>query len=115
MRPEYEQTGLPLDERPESGSIRRTNSLPDTTRPSPSKSPTQYDRVLAALLDRDEVCGSELYAMYIPRFGAHLHRMKRNGYVWSKRPCDRPEHNHEGTQWLYRLEALPVDPSDGAA
>lgn len=114
--PEYEQAGLPLDdERPASGSIRRTNSLPEATRRPRNKSLTQYERVLAVLLERDEVCGSELYAMYIPRFGAHLHRMKRRGYGWTKRPCDRSGHNHEGTQWLYRLESLPFDPSDGAS
>ncbi len=54
----------------------------------------------------DEVCGSELYRLYIPRFGAHIHRARRAGYVISKRPCDRHDY-HEGTQYLYKLEALP--------
>ena len=88
-----------------------TTGVPNVsaTRPNSLKPnrPTQFDRVLAVLLANDEVCGSELYAMFIPRFGALLHRLRRQGYVWSKRPCDR--HDHQGTSWLYKLEALPYE------
>ena len=83
--------------------------VPQPTRPKSSR-PTQYERVLRVLLDRDEVCGSELYRMYIPRFGVHIHRARRAGYVITKRPCDRHAW-HEGTQYLYRLEALPHPPT----
>ena len=76
-----------------------------TNRPKSTR-PTQFDRVLAKLLANDEVCGSELYAMYIPRFSAHIYRARRAGYAITKRPCDRHDF-HEGTQYLYRLEALP--------
>ena len=76
-------------------------------------SQTQFDRVLAALFAKDEVCGSELYGMYIPRFGSHIHRARRAGYVITKRPCDRHEW-HEGTAWLYRLEATPSQPKEKA-
>lgn len=67
--------------------------------------PTQTERVLAALLESDEVCGSELYRQFIPRFSVAIHRLRQQGYVISKRPCDL--HFHSDTAWLYRLEALP--------
>jgi DNA-binding transcriptional ArsR family regulator len=67
------------------------------------------DRVLAFLLQSEEVCGSEMYAAYIPRFSVHIHRLRRDGYIISKRVCDRHDHD-AGTGWLYRLEALPFDP-----
>lgn len=105
MSPGYEEA-------PDRGSGALQNIGTTTDRLNSSR-PTQRDRVLAVLLANDEVCGSELYAMYIPRFGAHLHRLRKQGYLWSKRPCDR--HDHEGTQWLYNLEALPYDSSDRAA
>ena len=69
---------------------------------------TQLARVLGMLLDRDEVCGSEMYAAYIARFSVHIHRLRSTGYQISKRPCDIDSHHHDGTGWLYRLEAVPV-------
>lgn len=74
--------------------------------------PSQYDRVLSVLLEHGEVCGHHTFyaSMMIPRFGAHLNRMKNRGILWSKRPCDR--HNHEGTAYLYRLESVPA-PAEG--
>lgn len=71
---------------------------------------TQLDRVLSMLLEADEVCGSEFYRQYIPRFSVWVHKLRKAGYVVSKRRCDR--HNHEGVGWLYRLEALPHPPSE---
>lgn len=84
------------------------------TRLPTSQSPTQRERVLAALLEADEVCGSELYRQFIPRFSVHIHKLRSEGYVITKRPCDRPGHDHTGPAWLYKLEALPVQPSGKA-
>lgn len=74
--------------------------------------PTQKQRVLQLLLENDEVCGHAVFygRERIPRFGAHLDRLKRDGYVWTKRPCD--QHDHEGTGWLYRLVAVPEKRQD---
>lgn len=76
------------------------------------RKPTQVDRVLRMLLEADEVCGSEFYRRYIPRFSVAIHKLRKAGYVITKRPCDRVDHYHEGTQWLYVLEALPWDPTE---
>lgn len=88
------------------------NSTPQSSR---HQGRTQYDRVLAALMANDEVCGHRTFygEMMIPRFSSHLHRARRNGMVISKRPCDW--HDHEGTAYLYRLEALPSLPGIGNA
>lgn len=89
------------------------------TRPAPSvlaatkatqdqhSRPTQYFTVLNMLMEADEACSSEFYRAYLPRFSVAIHRARRDGYVISKRPCDRRDHDHRGTCWLYRLEALP--------
>lgn len=111
MRPDEQQTALPFESAAARVAAKTTEG--QSTRP-PRQGLTQYERVLAVMKDRDEVCGSELYGMYIPRFGAHLHRMRKRGYVWSKRPCDRHDW-HQGTAWLYKLEALPHDPSERAS
>lgn len=63
------------------------------------------------LLEAVEVCGSEFYEAYIPRFSAHIHQLRRAGYVISKRHCDIDAHRHEGSGWLYSLEALPSPPT----
>jgi DNA-binding transcriptional ArsR family regulator len=55
----------------------------------------------------DEVCGTELYRAYIPRFSVHIHKLRQAGYVISKRRCDLEIHDHHDTAWLYRLEAVP--------
>jgi len=59
---------------------------------------------MAMLSAADEVCGSELYRAYLPRFGSSIHRLRKAGNVITKRPCDRPEHHHEGVAYLYSLE-----------
>ena len=79
------------------------------TRPSKDSRATQYDRVLGLLLDYEEVCGSVFYRAYIPRFSVWIHRLRRQGYLVSKRKCDRVAHGHIDTQWMYRLEALPEE------
>ena len=67
------------------------------------------------LVADDEVCGSALYRAYLPRFGAVIFRLRREGFQISKRPCDRREHDHEGTAYLYSLDAVPYDPPGGPA
>lgn len=69
--------------------------------------PTQYFTLLTMLMESDEVCGSEFYKAYLPRFSVAIHLARKAGFVISKRPCDRRDHDHLGRQWLYRLEALP--------
>lgn len=69
---------------------------------------TQLGRVLVMLVDSDEVCSSEFLAEYMPRFSVHVHRLRSAGYLVSKRPCDR--HDHDAGLWLYKLEAVPSDP-----
>lgn len=69
--------------------------------------PTQLQRVLELLFERDEVCSIEFYRLPIPRFAVHIHLLRKAGYWITKRPCDLANHNHEGQCWLYRLEALP--------
>lgn len=69
--------------------------------------PTQYFTALSMLMESDEVCSSEFYAAYMPRFSVHIHKARRAGYVITKRHCDRRDHDHRGSCWLYMLEALP--------
>lgn len=68
---------------------------------------TQLEEVLAMLLETDEVCGSEFYRRYIARYSVHVHRLRRDGYVISKRPCDIDAHQHSNPAWLYRLDSVP--------
>ena len=68
---------------------------------------TQFHRTISMMMDCDEVCSSEFYRAYLPRFSVHIHRARKLGYVISKRQCDRSDHDHRGTQWLYELVALP--------
>lgn len=69
---------------------------------------THTERVLRWLLENEEVCGSQLYADFLPRFGHAIFKLRRSGYVISRRLCTL--HQHEGQGWLYRLEALPDEP-----
>lgn len=80
------------------------------TRPNQDSKQTQYFRVLTMLTEADEVCSSAFYRQYLPRFSVHIHKARQAGYLISKRPCDRLDHDHTGTCWLYRLEALPEPP-----
>lgn len=66
---------------------------------------THRQHVLGMLLDSDEVCGTEFYAAYLPRFSVQIHLLRRDGWLIDKRPCDRHAHDH--TAWLYSLEAPP--------
>lgn len=86
----------------------------DDSRTDRPKPPNHRDRVLGMLLEADEVCGSEMYAAFLPRFSVQIHRLRRAGYVISKRSCDIEAHHHDGTGWLYRLEALPAPPVETA-
>jgi hypothetical protein len=62
------------------------------------------------LIEADEVCGSRFFEDYIPRYSADIHLLRRDGFVTSKRPCDR--HRHAGTAWLYTLDATRADFSE---
>jgi hypothetical protein len=97
---------VPVNER--AGSIPLTGSLQGSHHshlfPNDNR-PTQQSTVLTMLMDADEVCSSAFYANYLPRFSVSIHKLRKAGYVITKRPCDR--HEHVGTLWLYRLEALP--------
>lgn len=90
-----------------------TQSATQPNRQPKDSRPTQYERVMSVLVERGEVCGHKVFYgdMQIPRFGAHLHRAKKNGMVITRRPCDI--HWHEGTAYLYRLEYVPAPP-DGS-
>lgn len=110
MSPGQEETAASTAAAPKATST-VTDTQHGSTRPG-RKRPSQQERVLAMLLADDGVCGSELYRAYLPRFGSSIHRLRKAGNVISKRPCDRPEHDHEGTAFLYRLNALPHD-TDG--
>lgn len=87
-----------------------TTPIPDTPNLNRPKRPSQYDRVLAVLMSHDEVCGHRTFygELRIPRFSVHIHSARRSGIVITKRPCDW--HWHEGTAYLYRIEALPTLP-----
>ena len=78
----------------------------DRAQDSRPRRQTQADRILSMLGERDEVCGSEFYRAYMPRFSVAIHRLRQQGFVITKRPCDRHDW-HEGGAYLYRLEALP--------
>jgi predicted transcriptional regulator len=67
--------------------------------------PTQLFTTLSMLMEADEVCSSEFFAAFMPRFSVAIHKLRSNGYLIAKRQCDR--HRHRGTCWLYKLEALP--------
>lgn len=86
-------------------------SLRKPAQPNGSRSPglTQYERVVRVLVERGEACGHAVFygQMMIPRFGSHLHRMKKRGFQLSRRPCDDFDHRHEGVAYIYRLEAVP--------
>ena len=107
MSDQQEGPGL-FDERPTPQTTHTQDSGSGSDR---QRSETQLDRVLRMLLENDEVCGhAEFYAMaFVPRFSVHLHRLKKLGYIITKRPCDRPEHNHAETAWLYRIDAVPYE------
>ena len=98
---------------PESGgrsSTARQNNKPFDGDPNPrgrqKQGPTHRDRVLRLLEDHYEVCSSQFYRAYLPRFSVQIHQLRRQGYVVSKRPCDLDYHDHDGTG-LYRLDAKP--------
>ena len=110
MSAHYERSA---PERAQSASqtIGRTTDEPKPSRP---RRRTQQDRILAMLGEADEVCSSEFYRAYMPRFSVAIHRLRQDGYVITKRPCDRHDW-HEGGAYLYRLEALPRLPGIGDA
>ena len=94
------------------------NSVATTDTAKPSRAGrhfTQTDRVLRFLIGQVEVCGSELYGAGIHRSSVAIHHLRQRGYVITKKPCDRPDHHHEGTGWLYRLDAFPHSPGGGHA
>jgi len=101
-----EESGLLAEDPTPEQSKRSHRSSPDRQ----DRPLTQRDRVLAMLRDAREVCGSTFYSAYLPRFSVQVHQLRRAGYVISKSPCDLARHDHEGTQWLYRLEAVPDEP-----
>lgn len=74
---------------------------------------TQLDVVLAMLLDRPAVCGSEFLDARIPRYSAHIHTLRKQGYHIDTRICDLG-HYHESQAWCFELVALPA-PSGAAS
>ncbi len=83
-----------------------------TTRPAQKVSsvkdrkPTQRDRVLAMLMDRDAVCGSDFYSARLPRATARIFELKRDGFVIERRRCTRA-HDHESPMFEWTLVAMP--------
>ena len=87
-----------------------TGRDPDQSRTK--KKPTQTERVLRMLMENDEVCGNfGFYRARIPRFSVSIDRLRKQGYIISKRLCDIDAHRHHNRAWLYRLEATPTPPS----
>lgn len=111
MSPPDQQEGLPLG-RP-SAKVADDTTPPDPTSPR-QKSPTQRDKVLSWLLSEEAVCSTTLLGRYVPRGAAIVHLLRSQGFVIVSRPCSR-RHEHANPQIEYVLEALPFDPSDGAA
>lgn len=53
------------------------------------------------------VCSTVFLDERIPRFSAHIHLLRRDGYVIDRTPCSRAEHRHRSRQWSYELVAGP--------
>jgi hypothetical protein len=111
VRPPDEQATLPL------GSERATQVAGErlegqSTRPP--RTERQRDKVFRWLMAEEAVCATTFLARYVPRAAAHVHALRKLGFVIVSRPCSRG-HYHETRQIEYVLEALPFDGSDGAA
>lgn len=62
----------------------------------------QRDRVAAMLTtSRGGVCGTTFLRNQIPRYGARLAELRRDGWVIDRRLCDKSTHYHESRQWVY--------------
>lgn len=67
----------------------------------------QRDRVLQLLMENERVCGPMFLREHLPRFGARLWEMKREGFVFERERCLIPGHAHRSVQWSWQLIALP--------
>lgn len=61
---------------------------------------TQRDRILAALR-MGPVCGTQFLQMFIPRYAARIHELRKDGFVIGTRPCRM--HDHSSAQIVYEL------------
>ena len=61
---------------------------------------TQRDRVQAMLTD-DWTCGTQFLARHIPRYGARIFDLRRQGLKVERRPCET--HQHFDRQYEWRL------------
>lgn len=68
--------------------------------------PTQYERV-RDMLERGWVCGSHFLDARIPRYSAHVHELRRAGYMVERRPCEHPWHEHRSLMYEWRITARP--------
>ena len=63
---------------------------------------SQSDRVAKMLVEsRTGVCGTDFLRAYVPRYGARIHELRREGWVIVKSKCDR--HVHESVQWVFEV------------
>jgi hypothetical protein len=62
---------------------------------------TQRETVLR--MARKGACSVEFLRAYIPRFGARLWELKRDGYNVEKAMCRNKRHFQKSTQFVYRI------------
>ena len=67
---------------------------------TPFNADNQRGRVLR-LLRAWPRCGTDFLDVFIPRYGARIWELKREGYQITKRLCD--QHRHNSRQYLYEL------------
>lgn len=81
-----------------------------TTDSPQASSLTQLDRVRLQL-QRGWICASQFLDQHIPRYGARIHELKRQGYSIERRLCAHPWHNHRSTQYQWRIVGEPGKPA----
>lgn len=69
---------------------------------------TQRDQVLTVLRDAGQpgVCANVFLRMFIPRAGARIHELRRDGWLIDSWVCR--EHTHAGNTARYRLRGRYV-------
>ena len=77
----------------------------------PLRHVTQLERVERLLRRSDAVCSTTLLKEHLPRAAAHVHTLRRQGWMIQTRACSDESHVHETYQVEYALVALPFDPS----
>lgn len=81
-----------------------------TSRRPRQKRPTKRELVLSWLMQEEAVCSTTCLERYVARAAAHVHTLRKQGFVIVTRPCSRPNHRHESYQIEYALQALPWEP-----